>query len=277
MSHCYLNDVMEFKGEDLFAASDYKSCSSDKPCTVKATIKGKCYKDADAYCKILYSDLNVLFGRLLSKKLFVNNVNSLRLSDGVIRYSSDYIGPSRHWAKINEISDEDIGRSILLCRTIGGHMLWPVHKVPTINTARGGKSSFFDRIDLTLYEIKRYYEGKTFCAFDGKRSLWNVISSGNDERAFFSMFTDFKNFIDTFYLNSFVNDKYEVISLVRSDLKNERFIAVDETETVYLHDNYSLFMKNNIDAVQSRTEALITFAKDNGLSISDTIEAGERM
>ena len=38
------------------------------------------------------------------------------------------------------------------------HFLWPRHKLPTINTLR--YSMYRDRIDLTLFDLKKYFAGE---------------------------------------------------------------------------------------------------------------------
>lgn len=93
-------------------------------------------------------------------KLYIEDSTKFNLANyNGGRFSCDYIGPSRAWAHYVGIEDREIGEYLLYARTIGGHMIWPVHRIPTINTARAGGGSLFDRIDLTLYEIQRFYLG----------------------------------------------------------------------------------------------------------------------
>lgn len=265
VAYCYLNDAMGFKAGEEFAAKDYKFCEENLACLVKTTIKGLCYKDPDECSEKLYLDLWALFGGLLSIKPQFERGRKWKLysEDEKIKYSSDYIGPSRSWAKEKgKMSEEEIGEMLVACRTIGGHMLWPVHKNPTINTSRGGKNKLYDRIDLTLYEIKCFYEDinreKVF-TYKNKDGLWVLLKEEDtDERIFFNKFESFNKFIDAFYLNSFVTEKYEVKSLARS--RGSKIEIVDENEEICPED-YKAFVTNNTQAVEERTKVLIELLK----------------
>ena len=115
------------------------------------------YQDPDAVSKKLYNDLKNLWNsempaRISTEKLplkFEKHAKMLNLVDQYgRRYSSDFIGPSRAWAKYVLVKDCLIGEYLEKARTIGGHMIWPLNGTPrTINTARGGGSSVYDRID----------------------------------------------------------------------------------------------------------------------------------
>lgn len=273
MGYCYLNDAMKFKTGEEFTAKDYKFCEETRACLSKATIKGICYEDPDLCSAKLYNDLWVLFGDVLSIKSQFNQSGCLRLraDDEKINYSSDYIGPSRYWAKKNgKMSEEEVGEMLLECRTIGGHMLWPVHSQTTINTSRGGSGGLYDRIDLTLYEIKCYYDDKNeekVFTNKCKDSLWDLLKKDDTpERKFFDKFKNFEKFINAFYLSSFVTEKYEVISLARSNC--HKIEIVDKNEEICPTD-FRLFVKNNTQAVKERTETLIELAKENNYLITD--------
>ena len=89
-------------------------------------------------------------------------------------------------------------------RTIGGHIIFPGIVEPganrTINVIRGLVMK--DRIDLTLEAIKRFYDDS-----EDKNPLINVL---NATKYFYDLFGSFKNFIDFFLLNDYVDDNYNV-------------------------------------------------------------------
>ena len=119
-------------------------------------------------------------------KLYIEDSTKFNLANyNGGRFSCDYIGPSRAWAHYVGIEDREIGEYLLYARTIGGHMIWPVHRIPTINTARAGGGSLFDRIDLTLYEIQGFYLGDVDKS-SFSQPLWNVLH--NDVEKFFVKF-----------------------------------------------------------------------------------------
>ena len=78
--------------------------------------------------------------------------------------SIDYIGPSINWAlrelEIGGLSKYDIIETLNVCRTIGGHIVWPrgSNLVYKINQTRGGGNSVYDRIDWTLYLVQFCYK-----------------------------------------------------------------------------------------------------------------------
>ena len=198
--YCYMTDTMDL--DTPFKSEDYKLCFDEKVCDSGATVRGLCYRNPDTCSDVLYKDLNDAWGSKF--KTHIWRKYKLLSDDEKVSYSSDYIGPSMNWAREENIPEEFIGEAILKCRTIGGHILWPSHRLTTINTSRGGKQGFYDCFDLTLYEIKRYYDTNTKPAFIGKNRVWNVISAESD---YFSLFKDFKDFIKFWHLE----EKKEVI------------------------------------------------------------------
>ena len=118
-------------------------------------------------------------------------------------------------------------------RTIGGSFLWPKvednrgYWVSTYNTERGvGKNpvhvddDFYieDRVDLTLYEIKEFYEAyiesKDYDSVKKNMSKDSLILRYSDSKEIFiwlSLFGTFENYVDFFCFDDFVNikdDKY---------------------------------------------------------------------
>ena len=243
-NYCYINDAMGWT-DDAYKAEDYRTCNSGNKCKTRrcasATVKGLCYRDADGCSNRLYRDLLRIWSKDEILKLYIEDSAKFNLANyNGVRFSCDYIGPSRAWAHYVGIEDREIGEYLLYARTIGGHMIWPVHRIPTINTARAGGGSLFDRIDLTLYEIQGFYlEDVDKSSFS--QLLWNVLH--NDiEKSFLLSFSNnqygedaFKAFIDFWLLQDFVMDAekedYRIISLATSE-ENEK-IPISENETVF--------------------------------------------
>lgn len=287
-TYCYINDAMGWTS-GTYKADDYKVCVAQKNCITKkcaaANVKGQCYRDADRYSCKLYSDLCTIWNDFTFIKLSGNRLNFVDKDD--FRFSCDYIGPSRAWAYRVGIKDEIIGEYLLMSRTIGGHILWPVHPNPTINTARAGGGSLFDRIDLTLYEIRRFYLGEDHNS-EMPISLWNVLHR-NIEKSYLLRYSynnkqgidAFKAFIDYWKLQDFVMDEdYKVVSFAMSDEHTN--IPVSENEPVFPGNNnifmswkeitnekisetnrkilcvaYSKYAENLIFAIQKRNERII--------------------
>lgn len=269
INFCYLNDALgkEFKPEEYDGENDM--------------VGNEKYQDPDATSIKLYTDLRDIW----SKQYFDFDVccwNKYNLVDQFgRRYSSDWIGPSRCWAKVVGMTNLEIGQYLKVARTIGGHILWPVHRIPTLNTARAGAKSLYDRIDLTLYEIQQYYLNKpVFFSV----SLRNQIEK---EAWFFDIFKvsetnlmdNFKGFIDFWKCNSFVDCNYQVLSLANSDFEKGRYITITPKETIFpgnsqginvfanktfsekerkiLLPAFKKYSKNNVLAIQKRNELIL--------------------
>ena len=165
--------------------------------------------------------------------------------------SSDYIGPSVHWASQKGLSDNELS----IYRTIGGHIVWPRGRNNTINYARGGKDSFYDRIDWTLFLVKLCYDSAfekervenelsriSFCSavIDKCKKL---VKSILQDKNWFDEFGSFKTFANHFLLmNSFVDSDFEI-----------KWFA---PPIPILPDNYRDFVENNTKAVISRNKII---------------------
>lgn len=81
------------------------------------------------------------------------------INDGTYLLSADYIGPSVYWARERGIEEDNIRSFLNICRTIGGHIVWPRGKKlkKKINTSRSGNLGVYDRIDWTLLLIALFY------------------------------------------------------------------------------------------------------------------------
>jgi len=84
--------------------------------------------------------------------------------------------------------------------TIGGSIIFPMHRWSSMNQARGCHPRICDRWDLTLECIKRYYNRQ-------ESPLTKAIQKSED---FFNLFVDFKGYVDFFLLQDCVDDNYNV-------------------------------------------------------------------
>lgn len=112
-----------------------------------------------------------------------------------------------------------IWRYLQKSNTIGGFIVFPKHDNLTVNTARGNSDKIKDRFDLTLECIRRYYENSEKPLKDN--SYNPLFSNLNKEHIqkdidFFEMFGSFKNYVDFFCLQDWVdvNNEYRVYNLL---------------------------------------------------------------
>lgn len=261
----YLSDAMDSSGNYSYNPDDYKYCDDSKiNCSVKATIRGQCYKDPDSYSEKLYED----FAKLTKLKINKQSKYIYLSDDSFVNYTTDYIGPSRYWMRAAGISEKETGEFLLITRTIGGHMIWPSKRkyvnvngyedVTTINMARGGEYGVYDRIDFTLKEIMNYFLNK---GFSYSARLYKAIEN---EKDFFAQYgtgiNGYKNFIDAFMLNGFVDGKtYEPLSLVTADFENGIYKLIEDNEKardILEKVNAAKYIKNNNYCIMRRSERI---------------------
>lgn len=186
-------------------------------------------------------------------------------TDHPILLSSDYIGPSVYWAIDQGIPNEEILEFLGICRTIGGHMIWPRGRVitddgMTINRAKGGSKGVYDRIDWTLLLIKIFYEHQErtdffnkldsffsgeICKYNCKNNLelmYDSIKRSYD--VWFHKFHDFARFCKQFCLVcSFVDSDYNVIKMID-------WFPI-------LPNSYTDYISNLCKAVQTRNNIIV--------------------
>lgn len=103
---------------------------------------------------------------------------------------------------------EFLANYVYTTRTIGGSFLWPESWHKDYNRGRGNGSYIEDRVDLTLLEIKHYFE---YRELDDKK---NFKYSGDilfryydnlDTQTWFGFFDSFEDYVDFFLFNDFVD------------------------------------------------------------------------
>lgn len=127
--------------------------------------------------------------------------------------------------------------------TIGSFILFPKNKVKgrqSINQARGCNSKIGDRFDITLECIRLFYANL-------KSPLTAVFERHSD---FFSLFVDFKGYVDFFLLQDLVTDDY---SMVRYWLSHEAFEQAPFPANV---DDYLEYRRNTLAFIESRARRM---------------------
>lgn len=133
------------------------------------------------------------------------NMQTLNLSSDSI--SNSYIGNKRIAHLTNDISQSEFEEFRDHGSTIGGYIIFPSARVDgkmTINGARGFNTKIADRFDLTLACIRLHYQ-KRENPLEG--TFTNPLN-----KFFFSLFRDFKGYVDFFLLQDLVNKNYETIN-----------------------------------------------------------------
>ncbi len=219
-------------------------------------------KDPDVCSKELYDDITrIFFSEKGLKKLGLNSIESkcqnfghgdfytLFIDGDEYLLSSDYIGASVYWAKQAGLSDEDIIECLMISRTIGGHIVFPRGQGMTINQARGGKKGYYDRFDLTLLAIKKWY----------LKDISKINYAIENYRNWFSLFKTFDEFISFFMLESFLHNG-SIIDLLSSDLEKEEIELLESEEISIPKDKeeYRRYFNNSNKIIKDRTEKLLS-------------------
>lgn len=130
-----------------------------------------------------------------------------------------------------------------ICYTIGGMIVFPGNKIDgkmTINGARGFSRRIADRFDLTLECIRRHYLSQ---------------SSPLDEvllryREFFALFSNFRGYVDFFFLQDLVTEDYSTIRF---------FMHFDEFNTSSVpttFDDYAEYRRRSIAFIEARNRRI---------------------
>ncbi len=128
---------------------------------------------------------------------------------GEFRLSSDAITHSYRSSKkmatvIAQVPPGIVNRLFDVGSTVGAYTIFPANKIhnkATINGARGMHPKIRDRFDITLECIRRFYSG-------GESPLSNVLDRYGD---FFSLFDDFRGYVEFFHLQDLVTADFEAI------------------------------------------------------------------
>ena len=134
---------------------------------------------------------------------------------------------------------------------IGARILFPGNRIDnrfTINQARGTHPRINDRFDLTLECIRMHYLGMA-------NPLESVL---NRYRSFFSLFGDFKGYVEFFFLQDLVSSDYsEVLYFIPHD---PSFKSSPRPDSV---DSYMQYKKNTIDFVKARNSRIQSWVAAN--------------
>lgn len=103
---------------------------------------------------------------------------------------------------------QNVARWIWITRTIGGSFIWAIQKWGTwqsvYNRERGVNRYIQDRVDLTLFEVMKYFKKE----LDVGDVLFKELQRNQSMKTWLDHFGTFKTFVDFFMLNQFVDETY---------------------------------------------------------------------
>ncbi len=178
------------------------------------------------------------YGRIVLKNKLCANLSNDRMCP---HFDGKYNLKCNDW--LTNFEMEELKEKV---RTIGGHILFPAHKKNgfTINQARGISKKICDRFDLTLECIRRLYLNET-------SPLYDTLLNYED---FFKLFVDFKNYIDFFMLQDFVNEKYEI----QFSIPFDNFLRSPLPQNI---NEYKQYKNHTIELMNKRNKRIAEYYK----------------
>lgn len=178
--------------------------------------------------------------------------------------TSDYIGASVNWALEAGIEKDIILEHLSISRILAGHIVFPTwYSNPTekswdvypegisINIQKGGKSGYYDRIDCTLFAIKKWYSNQ-------QSKLFETVEKNRD---WFKLFSNFEQYVQFFYLDSLVVGD-GIVDLTSYNPETSSYDKIlDEDKNVELPqdgENYIKYIKGCEKFILRRQEQINT-------------------
>lgn len=103
---------------------------------------------------------------------------------------------------------EFLANYVYTTRTLGGSFLWPETLWKDYNKSRGNGNYIEDRVDLTLLEIKHYFEYRDLDdkkKFKYSGDILFRYYDNLDAQTWFGFFDSFEDYVDFFMFNDFVD------------------------------------------------------------------------
>ena len=229
-------------------------------------------KDPDGYSKILNDVHQILWSKKLPNGVFFN-LESKTDDDGRYILIADI--NSHHIVLSSDIivttytecwTRHQIGKEIIpyiagdkkiefekFAHTFGAFMIFPKRMKDgrTINQNRGTHPKLYDRFDLTLECLRRYFEGKNNPLFDTFKRY--------DE--YLKLFVSFKEFCTFFLLQDLVTDDFNTIKYFIP------FVDFNDDPLPKSIDEYYKFMDNCISFIKKRNNRIEAFLKNTELKM----------
>lgn len=190
------------KNEDFYRAlSNFLNAANSHR---KNKLSFEAYETPDEMISVYYNK-----GRKDEKKYFSLQSDQLGFSAVPWIYFSNKYPLSRYFEmQKNKEAAQFLADYVLTTRTLGGSFLWPETLWKAYNRSRGC-AKIEDRVDLTLLEIKHYFE---YRELDDKKNFkfskdrLFVHYKKTDAQTWFGFFDSFEDYVDFFMFNDFVED-----------------------------------------------------------------------
>lgn len=196
------------KNEDFYRAlSNFLNAANSHR---KNKLSFEAYETPDEMISVYYNK-----GRKDEKKYFSLQSDQLGFSAVPWIYFSTKYPLSRYLEMQKNKSDKDpdavaefLANYVYTTRTLGGSFLWPETLWKDYNKSRGNGNYIEDRVDLTLLEIKHYFEYRDLDdkkKFKYSGDILFRYYDNLDAQTWFGFFDSFEDYVDFFMFNDFVD------------------------------------------------------------------------
>lgn len=162
---------------------------------------------------------------------------------------SRYLEMQRNKSENDQAKAADfLTKYVYTTRTLGGSFLWPENLWHTYNCSRGNGNYIEDRVDLTLLEIKHFYEYRGDLLF---RQYKNP-----DAYTWFGFFKSFEDYVDFFMFNDFVDKDEQTKEYTPINILTGKAFETDypERETNVLKKASEEELKKMLDLVMDKVK-----------------------
>lgn len=294
---CYIKNTYT---NNLYLKEDWKRDYNEE---LESIIRYKSvYKDPDTNSEEFYEELanflnkmeqdSELSSNLIGKFIYKANGTIIEVTNTemkpLFKLKSDQFGFSKPSIEKKHIYDiyleygkddietkkDNICNWIYDSRSIGGSFLWDSELYKSYNPNRGGSKNsksinyyIEDRVDITLLEIKLYYEYKIKRDADNlfKKTILYTSLNKKVKNIWLDHFKNFETYIKFMKLDNFINENGMPIDIVHSDLvKNKKIKSLDydiirnKMRELYSDNiNIKQVLNNVNDLIRTRSEKII--------------------
>lgn len=219
-------------------------------------------RDPDSYSPTLRKYHQYLWSKKLPNGEFleleeVKSTLIYRFNMQTIKFSSDsisnsYIGTKKIAHLHDEVHKSEFEDFRAKGSTIGGYIIFPSIREAgrmTINGARGFNSKIADRFDLTLECIRLNY-------LRHQNPLQDTLNSPIN-KFFFSLFVNFQQYVDFFFLQDLVDSSYSKIRYFTQIDKPFINNPIPDTASEYRH-----YKINTLDFLTKRNKKILEWNLD---------------
>lgn len=172
------------------------------------------------------------------------NMQTLRLGSDSI--SNSYIGTKKVSHLSGQVTQSEFEEFSDKGSTIGGYLIFPSEREGgrmTINGARGFNVKIADRFDLTLECIRLHYQRQ--------HHPLEATFTSSINKFFFSLFIDFRSYVDFFLLQDLVDSQYDKVSFFTQVEEPFRESPIPETAAEYRE-----YKTNTLEFVRRRNQRI---------------------